>query len=262
MMRLALTIAALLPACVGQPEPMGPDPASRTDALQALYTFDEGDGLAVHDTSGVGDPFDLTLDNLLTNRWLEGGGIEISGPSVITSLDVAEKVFVNCVQANAVSIELWIEPAMASQMGPATIFTYGKANNRNVTIQQDTTRYRGSVMTSNPDPMIETGVLQSIQTPVEKTAVAVQHVVYTRDATGANLYINGVDAIPPPTTPPPPPTTPAPILDESVWSPAYQLAFGNETTGGRPWLGKIYRAAIYAKKLTVTEITTKFGEGY
>jgi len=259
-MRQPFLILLLVSGCVGQPEPMGgEDTPSRTDGLQVLYTFEEGEGLDVHDVSGVMPAFDLQLDNLVTNRWLPEGGIEITGPSVITSPEVAEKLFVACVQANAVSVELWIEPAMAAQTGPATIFTYSKAQNRNLTIAQDTTRYRGSVMTSNPDPMVETGVLQTVQTPLDKTAVAVQHVVFTRDVTGVNVYINGADAIPPPTTPP---SMPPPAVDQSEWSPAYQLAFGNETTGGRPWLGKIYMAAVYAKKLTAAEIATKFAAGY
>jgi Concanavalin A-like lectin/glucanases superfamily len=249
-------------ACVGQPEEMSSDDPSNTDGLQVLYRFEEGEGLDVHDTSGVQPPFDLQLDNLVTNRWIEGGGVEITGPSVITSIEVAEKVFVACVQANAVSIEMWIEPAMDSQTGPATVFTYGKQNNRNLTIQQDTTRYRGSVMTSNPDPMAMTGQLQSLQTPEKMAAVAAQHVVFTRDVTGMNIYVNGVDAIPPPMNPPPPPAMPPPQLDQGKWSPAYQLAFGNETNGGRPWLGKIYMAAVYAKKLTAPEVAAKFAAGH
>ena len=260
-MKSALALAALLlPACVEEPPAAPPpDPATRTDALQVMYLFDEGSGLDVHDRSGIEPAFDLQLDNLVTNRWIEGGGIEITGPSVITSVDVAEKVFVECVKANAVSIELWIEPALATQDGPATIFTYGKNDDRNVTLRQNGTRYRGSVMTSNPDPMAENGVEQTTETPTDRTAVAVQHVVYTRDVTGGNLYIDGADAIPPPDNPP---TTPPETLDQSVWSPAYQLAFGNNTNGGRPWLGKIYRAAVYAKKLTPAEISAKFTEGY
>ena len=254
------TILLLASACVGQPEPMDPDAPARTDGLQVLYVFDEGEGLDVHDSSGVEPAFDLQLDNLVTNRWVEGGGIEISGPSVITSPEVAEKLFVACVQANAVSIEMWIEPAMDTQT--ATIFTYSKQNNRNLTIVQDTTRYRGSVMTSNPDPMVETGMLQSLQTPEKMAAVTAQHIVFTRDVTGMNVYVNGADAIPPPMNPPPPPTMPPPQLDQSEWSPAYQLAFGNETNGGRPWLGKIYMAAVYAKKLTAVEVAAKFAAGH
>lgn len=260
-MKYSFPLLLLLQACVGQPEPSDkmPPPETRTDALQVLYTFEEGEGLDVHDVSGVEPAFDLQLDNLVTNKWVEGGGIEITGPSVITSPEVAEKVFVACVQANAVSVELWIEPTVAEQTTPATIFTYSKENDRNVTIQHETTRYRSSVRTSNPDPMLETPVTQTVQTPLDVTAAAVQHIVYTRDATGATLYIDGADAIPPPATPP---TMPPPATDQSVWSPAYQLAFGNETNGGRPWLGKLYLAAVYAKKLTPEEVAEKYAAGY
>jgi hypothetical protein len=259
-MKTLLAILFVTSACVGEPSTEMDE--TRTDGLQVLYTFGEGEGLDVHDVSGVLPAFDLQLDNLVTNHWVPGGGIEITGPSVITSPEVAEKVFVACVQANAVSVELWIEPAMVSQTGPATIFTYSKANNRNLTVAQDNTRYRGTVMTSNPDPMAETGVLDNLQTPEDKTAAAVQHLVFTRDVAGINIYVNGVDAIPPPMMPPPPPTMPPPQLDQSEWSPAYQLAFGNETNGGRPWLGKIYVAAVYAKKLTAAEIAAKYAAGY
>ena len=34
-----------------------------TDGLQVLYTFDEGSGEIVHDTSSTGDPLDLTIND-------------------------------------------------------------------------------------------------------------------------------------------------------------------------------------------------------
>jgi hypothetical protein len=263
-MRYLLASLLFVTACLPEDEMVDPPagPEGRTDGLQVLYTFDEGSGLVVHDQSGVLPAFDLSLDNLVTNRWVPGGGVEITGPSVITSLDVAEKVFVACVQSNAMSIELWVEPAMASQIGPATIFTYSKQNTRNFTIQQDTTRYRGNVLVSNPDPMATTGQIASLQTPVNMATIALQHIVYTRDVNGQNIYVNGVDAIPPPTTPPPPPTTPPPVLDMNDWSPINQLAFGNEINGGRPWLGKIYMAAVYSTKLTAADVSAKYAAGH
>ena len=258
-MRYAILLLLAAPACVGQPDISDQGPAPRTDGLQALYTFEEGDGIVVHDVSGVEPAFDLQLDSLVTNRWVPGGGVELVGPSVITSPEVAAKIFVECVRANAVSIELWVEPATDAQTGPATLLTYGKGNGRNVTVQQDGRRYRGAVSTSNPDPMATTGLVQTVQTPDELAAATIQHVVYVRDAAGATVYVDGVDAVPPPATPP---ITPPPATDQTTWSPTFQLALGNEAGGGRPWLGKLYRVAVYSKRLTAEEVAAKYQAGW
>ncbi len=263
-MRNHLFVLLLLGACVGEPttdKPTGPDPNSPRvlDGLQVLYTFDEGDGLVVHDTSGVEPAFDLSLDNLVTNQWITGGGVDVVGPSVITSPNVAEKVFVACVQANAVTLEAWVEPLNITQT--STLFSYSKQNQRNVTLSQTTAKYQGSVMTGSIDPMtmMETGSVSSIQTYTNVAAPAAQHIVFTRDATGSSLYVDGVDTKNPMTQPP---TMPPPETDLDVWSPAYQLVLGNESNGGRPFLGKIYLAAVYCKKFTPADVTKNFSAGY
>jgi Concanavalin A-like lectin/glucanases superfamily len=240
-------------------QPVGPDPNSPrvVEGQQALYRFDETEGLVVHDTSGVDEPFDLELDNLVTNQWLPEGGVRISGPSVITSLEVAEKVFVACVQANAVSLEVWIEPENITQN--ATIFTYSKQNDRNATLAVDTTRYSGSVRTSNPDPAQPGERIDTIQSEQDKAAVAPQHVVYTRDPAGAAIYVNGTLAIPVDDNPP---TEPPPVTDQNDWNPTNQLAFANETNGGRPWLGTLHLAAVYCKKLSPQDVQKNYTAGY
>ncbi|MEO8699884.1 MAG: LamG-like jellyroll fold domain-containing protein [Kofleriaceae bacterium] len=259
-----LVILAGLSACTGTPNqhpgPTGPDPNSPRvlEGLQVLYTFDEGDGLVVHDRSGVEPAFDLQLDNLVTNQWLPDGGVQLAGPSVITSLEVAEKVFVSCVQANAVTVEMWIEPDNITQNG--TIFTYSKQNDRNVTLAVDTTRYNGSVRTSDPnDPLMEADRIDTVQTVENTAAVAAQHVVYTRNPTKSTIYVDGNVALPVNDNPP---TEPPPSTDQNGWNPADQLAFGNETNGGRPWLGKIYLAAVYCRDLTAAEVQKNFGAGF
>ena len=267
-MRTIAFVTIALAGCMDTPQtmtgPTGPDPSSPRviDGLQVLYTFGEGKGLAVKDGSGVEPAFDLGLDNLVTSKWIEGGGIQMVGPAaVITSTEVADKVFASCVKANAVTLEAWIEPVNTTQQG--TIFTYSKQGQRNATLGVSGTRYGGAVLTSRPDPMnpgmiIET--VETLQTPDNIAATAVQHVVYTRDVTGAALYVNGVDTKPPSTgtttTPPPPPT------DETNWSPTYQLALGNESTGGSPWLGNIHLAAIYCKRLSPAEVMKNFSARY
>jgi hypothetical protein len=240
----------------------GPDPDSPRvlDGLEVLYTFQEGDGLDVHDVSGVEPAFDLQLDNLVTNKWLPDGGIEVSGPSVITSPEVAEKVFVDCVKANAVTLEAWIEPVDLTKQ--ATIFTYSRQDHRNTTLAIDTTRYSGAVLTSTVDPMDSTQTISSVQTtqtPTGVAAMAAQHVIYTRDVNGAVVYVNGVDTKPPSTNPP---TTPTAVLDQTEWSPADQLALANETAGNRPFLGKIYMAAVYCRALSPTEVAKNYAAGY
>jgi hypothetical protein len=259
-----LGCSLLVGACVGEPEetvPTGPDP-NAGDAV-VLYKFDEGSGLIVHDRSGIEPAFDLDLDNLVTNKWVEGGGIEILGPSVITSLDVAEKVFVPCVTNNAVSLEIWAEPKDILQN--STLFSYSKQNGRNVTMYQNAGKYSSQIYQSTIDPMtmMPVGTIAGIQTFTAVAMPAAQHIVYTRDVNGAALYVNGADTKDPKAMPPPPPTgTPPPPPDLDVWSPAYQLVLGNESNGGKPFLGKIYMAAIYCKKLTPEEVSTHYAAGY
>jgi hypothetical protein len=70
------------------------------------------------------------------------------------------------------------------------------------------------------------------------------HVVYTRDQAGkAVLYVNGA------------------VIqsgdvrgDLSDWDDDFRLALGNELTGDRPWLGELYRVALYDRALDAGQI--------
>jgi hypothetical protein len=70
------------------------------------------------------------------------------------------------------------------------------------------------------------------------------HVVYTRDQAGkAVLYVNGA------------------VIqsgdvrgDLSDWEDDFRLALGNELTGDRPWLGELYRVALYDRALDAGQI--------
>ncbi|MBN2476383.1 MAG: DUF4038 domain-containing protein [Pirellulales bacterium] len=70
------------------------------------------------------------------------------------------------------------------------------------------------------------------------------HVVYTRDEAGrATLYVNGAVV-----------KTGTVGGDLSNWDDGFRLALGNELTEDRPWLGEVYRVALYARALTSSEI--------
>lgn len=265
--RLFIALVALT-GCLDTPTgqgPMnsGPESPRVLDGLQVLYTFDEGEGLVVKDKSGVEPAFDLQLDNLVNNEWVAGGGIDIVGPSVITSTDVAIKVFVACVQANAVTLEAWIQPADVMQNG--TIFTYGKQDKRNAALSVENTRYAGSVLTSRPNPDVPGETIQTVETvrtPDNVVKPSVQHVVYTRDVTGATMYVDGVDTSLASGAMQPSPSEPKPMTDQTEWSPSYQLAIGAQTNARSPWLGRVYLAAIYCRRLTTAEVQKNFGAGY
>ncbi len=76
------------------------------------------------------------------------------------------------------------------------------------------------------------------------------HVAYTRDETGkAMLYVNGAVV-----------ETGTIGGDLSNWDNGFRLALGNELTEDRPWLGELYRVALYARALTSTEIAESPGD--
>ena len=52
------------------------------------------------------------------------------------------------------------------------------------------------------------------------------------------------------------------MTDQNDWTRPDQLAFGNETGGGAPWLGTIYLAAVYCKKLGPAEVQKNHAVGY
>ena len=50
--------------------------------------------------------------------------------------------------------------------------------------------------------------------------------------------------------------------DFSNWDSSYKLIIGNEASGNRPWIGRIYYAAIYKRPLNEKEIRQNFNSRY
>ena len=75
--------------------------------------------------------------------------------------------------------------------------------------------------------------------------------VYTRDATGnARLFVNAQEVVSG--------TIPGEL---SNWDGSYRLAFGNELTGDRPWIGTFDLVAIYGDALSHEEVGQNFRAG-
>jgi Tol biopolymer transport system component len=228
-----------------------------TDGLLALYAFEEGSGTTVHDTSGVSPACDLTIEYPANTAWTTGGLEITAGPYTRLIGPTANTKFATaCSASDQVTLEAWIAPAQASQVGPARILTLSNsASVRNFTLGHgDSTgnpgdKYDVRLRTATSD----TNGRPSLTTAAGAVTTLLQHVVFTRDAAGmARLYIDGEEVVA---------DTRAGNFD--TWNSAYRLALANEVgyypTNG--WLGEYRLAAVYSRALTAAEVAQNYGAG-
>jgi hypothetical protein len=215
--------------------------------LQALYTFDEGSGTTVYDTSGVGAPLDLTVSNGMVN-W-ESGGLSINSAALIKSAGPATKLFEACTATNEISIEAWLKPATTTQGGPARIITLSQDPSvRSFTLGQhgDTFNQRLRTTATNAN-----GSKPSLTTPQGLVSTELTHVLYTFNSEGiAKIYVNGAEA-----------SSRTIGGNLSNWNGSYFFGLANEMTKDRPWLGELYLVAVYDRALDPQEINQNFQAG-
>jgi hypothetical protein len=220
--------------------------ARTTQGLQVLYNFDEGSGTTVYDTSGSGEPLDLTVDSGTVN-WVSGG-LAITSAALIKSAGPATKIIEACQVTNEISIEAWVKPANTTQRGPARIITLSENPSvRNFTLGQDgdtfNQRLRTTATSANGIP--------SLATPQGYLNTELTHVLYTFDSAGvARIYVNGAEA-----------SSQTIGGDFSNWNGNYHFGLANEMTKDRPWLGELYLVAVYDRALDPQEINQNFQAG-
>jgi hypothetical protein len=236
----------------------------REDGLLVLYTFEDGDGTVVRDSSGVGRPLDLRIADPTAVRWIPGGGLALDAPVriVSSSSDLATKVRQPAQKSNALSVEVWLRSADA-ELESARVLTMSEfrqgfpgteADNslRNFSLLQNGGTYHGYLRTSVTD---DAGRPSLVSTELEVRFPA--QVVYTRDASGsARLYVDGVETV-----------NQVVGGDMSNWLEGFRLGLGqelNEVTQAptnhrfRHWLGELYRVAIYHRALTAQEVAESY----
>jgi hypothetical protein len=187
------------------------------------------------------------VQDLGDTTWV-AGGIAVTGATRIVSGAPATKIIDAVKVSGAISVEGWITPANLAQTGPARIVSISSNTRlRNVTLGQARndyeTRLRTTETSNNGIPAVTTngGTAQTV----------LQHVLYTRDNTGAvAMYIDGQE-----------------VATGSVggsfdnWDEAYRLILANEYDGSRPWNGTLHLAAVYAKALDALEVQQNFVAG-
>jgi hypothetical protein len=131
------------------------------EGLQARYTFTEGDGLLIHDTSGHEPALNLYIEDKSAAAWRDDG-LHVHSPVVIATQESAERLTAAIQNSNAFTIEAWITPAETAQTGPARIVTLSRDTSmRNFTLGQDNlvyeARLRTTAASANGLPALRTG---------------------------------------------------------------------------------------------------------
>ena len=126
-----------------------------------LYEFRDGAGQVVRDTSREGAPLDLQVRGAAAAEWLDGGGLRITGSSLIASAEPATKLIEAVKRSRAFTVETWIKPVNVTQTGPARIVTLSRdPSNRDFTLGQKAdayeVRFRTTATSPNGEPAVST----------------------------------------------------------------------------------------------------------
>jgi len=217
------------------------------EGLVALYEFTEGEGNLVHDVSGVGMPDNLYINYEGNVIWDPEQGLEITRESILLPSDMNRKIIDSCMESGAITIETWLRTGNMEQGGPAHIVQISDPLNAGISLSQeneftDSVRY---YFTAAGTPVLNSSPYIS--------SIAIQHLVYTRDADGTEkIYINGQEA-----------GSGTKTGDFSGWNEhTFKLSLCNSLGFEHPWTGKLFLTAIYNRILSQAEVTQNYDAGF
>jgi hypothetical protein len=230
--------------------PAGDQLPGPAPTVQALYPFDEGAGITVHDRAPGGSPIDLQIGDAGAAQW-GPGGLAIARPTAIISAGPATRLSAAAQASGELTLEAWVSPASAAVIQPARIVSLSAdPTHRNVSLTQS--RHAGGdryVVRLSTSATPADG--RATWAPPGSAAAVPSHIVYTRDSLGlTRLYLNG-----------------ALVAEQRVpgqlvsWDGAYRLVLANELTNDRPWLGVYRRITIYNRALSPAEVAEHQADG-
>lgn len=217
-----------------------------TDGLVALYLLDEGAGVTINDTSGVGTPVNLTIadENLVT--W-GASHLEITQAVGIASGTPATKIIDAARSADEMSFEAWVTPANVTQDGPARIVSLSEdAALRNFTLGQEASSFVGRVRSTSTS---DNGTPPVWVSGIASTGLTHLMVTVGRDGF-RRVFVDGrLVGV----------TRSSGVLDN--WDTSMQLLLGDELSGSRLWTGRIHLVAVYDRELSGAEVAANFLAG-
>jgi hypothetical protein len=221
--------------------------------LQALYSFDEGAGTEIHDSSWASSPLDLHVDKVEAIEWTTDGLVVRDTTHVLSTLP-ATKIVSAAQATNELTLEAWVRQMSGSQNHTQAIATLATEDGKSSTValRQQTSdhdqsiRYEVRMRTSSTSSK---GA--SLKTPEITFQTDLAHIVYTRDALGTTrLYVNRLKQ-----------TERTVAGDFTEWDAMARLVLANDPAGKQPWLGEYQQLAIYNRALCPFEISRQFEAG-
>jgi hypothetical protein len=191
-------------------------------------------------------PFSFEANNV---RWIRGtNGVEFASVGLIRLSSSVNRLHDALVSGAGITLEVWAATKNDQQVGPARVVSYSKDPGlRNFTLAQErrdlVTRLRTTETDLNGRPVL---IVRDVFQPDDP-----QHLLVTYNFFEQRVYVNGHLRL----------RTPIPGGRFSNWDPTYSLVLGNEATGNRPWLGKLFLVAIYNRALSEQEIWKNYAAG-
>lgn len=191
-------------------------------------------------------PFSFEANNV---GWLtETNGVEFAPVGLIRHSSSVNRLHDALISGAGISVEVWVATKNDQQAGPARIVSYSKDPGlRNFTLAQErrdlVMRLRTTETDLNGRPALTVTDVFHPDDP--------QHLLVTYNFFEQRVYVNGHLRL----------RAPIPGGKFANWDPSYSLVLGNEATGNRPWLGKLFLVAIYNRALSEQEIWKNYAAG-
>ena len=196
-------------------------------------------------------PFDFTFFKAKNHvHWIgTSNGVEFSLKGQILSVSSTRSLCDRLLTGTGFSLEVWVAAQNEIQSGPARIVSYSlNTSLRNFTLGQAQKNLVMRLRTTGTDP---NGTKPCLIVDHVFRSADPQHIVVTYDFSVQSVYTNGESQA----------REEIPGGTFTNWDPSYYLVLGNEATGDRPWLGKIFYVAIYNRVLGEQEIRQNYLAG-
>ncbi|MHC4994304.1 MAG: LamG-like jellyroll fold domain-containing protein, partial [Planctomycetota bacterium] len=201
-------------------------------------------GVTVVDTSGQGAPLDLDIADPDSVAWIDGGGLTIHTATQISSPGAATKIFDALTATNRMTIELVFTPENLTQNGSARIATYSEnPGTENFIVGQNRQAYAYRVRTTSTG----SNGMPSLESSDTLSTTGRHHFVATYDETEIRIYRDGALEMTEPRT-----------GSFATWDNTLIFTLANDAQGSRPWLGTLYRVAVYDEALSNLQLQDLF----